>query len=207
MTATPAPGEGAAPKTDGVSSPPDGAERPQRADARRNRARLLEVAHEVFAAEGLAVPIDEIARRAGVGPGTIYRHFATKEGLFQAVMRSRIAALVATARSLRDADDPGAAFFDFFTAMIREATGNKALAESVATEGLGFELGDDSVPHELEQALDDLLRRAQRSGAVRTDVGPRDIKALLIGCMATEAFGVGDSSTGMVSVLRDGLRA
>jgi len=207
VTSAPAPEDGAAPKTDGVSSPLDDAERPQRADARRNRARLLEVAHEVFAAEGLSVPIDEIARRAGVGPGTIYRHFATKEGLFQAVMRSRVSALAATARSLRDADDAGAAFFDFFTAMIREATGNRALAECVATEGLEFEMGDDSGPHELERALDELLRRAQRSGAVRADVGPRDIKALLIGCMATEAFGVGDSSPGMVAVVRDGLRA
>jgi AcrR family transcriptional regulator len=183
----------------------DGA-RPRRADARRNRARLLEVAHEVFAAEGLSVPIDEIARRAGVGPGTIYRHFATKEALFQAVMQSRVEALVAIARTLRGADDAGAAFFDFFTTMIEEATGNKALAECVATEGLEFELGDGAAPHELELAIDELLRRAQQSGAVRADVGSRDIKALLIGCMATEAYGLGDSNERMIAVVRDGLR-
>jgi AcrR family transcriptional regulator len=167
----------------------------------------LEVAHEVFAAEGLSVPIDEIARRAGVGPGTVYRHFATKEALFQAVMRNRVSALAATARELRAARDAGAAFFEFFTAMIDEATGNKALAECVATEGLEFELGDDAVPHELEQAVDELLSRAQRSGAVRADVGPRDIKALLIGCMATEGHGFGDSGTRMAAIVRDGLRA
>ena len=192
MTADPVPAEGEA--------------RPRRADARRNRARLLEVAHEVFAAEGLSVPIDEIARRAGVGPGTIYRHFATKEALFQAVMQSRVDALVDAARTLREADDAGSAFFEFFTTMITEATGNKALAESIATEGLEFEMGDDAAPHELQLAIDELLRRAQASGAVRADVGAHDIKALLIGCMATEAYGLGDSNKQMIAVVRDGLR-
>ena len=57
--------------------------KPLRADAARNRARVLEIAYETFAAEGLSVPIDEIARRAGVGAGTVYRHFPTKEDLFQ----------------------------------------------------------------------------------------------------------------------------
>ena len=180
---------------------------PMRADARRNRARLLVVAHEVFAAEGLSVPIDEIARRAGVGPGTIYRHFETKEGLFQAVMRDRLHRLVDAASALRDVDDAGSAFFDFFTLMVDEATGNKALAECFAAEGLEFELGDEEAPHDLEHALDELLRRAQKAGAVRSDIGPHDIKALLIGCMATETFGLRDSNERIFAVVRDGLRA
>ena len=60
--------------------------RPLRVDAARNRARLLAVAHQTFAAEGLAVPIDENARRAGVGAGTVYRHFPTKQSLYQAIV-------------------------------------------------------------------------------------------------------------------------
>ena len=68
--------------------------RPMRADAARNRARVLEVAYETFAAEGVAVPIDEIARRAGVGAGTVYRHFPTKEALFQAVFEDRVRHIV-----------------------------------------------------------------------------------------------------------------
>ena len=64
--------------------------RPLRADAARNRARVLEIAYETFAAEGLGVPIDEIARRAGVGAGTVYRHFPTKEDLYRAVVEDRI---------------------------------------------------------------------------------------------------------------------
>ena len=72
--------------------------RPLRADAARNRARVLEVAYETFAAEGLSVPIDEIARRAGVGAGTVYRHFPTKEDLFRAVVESRLRRVIDPAR-------------------------------------------------------------------------------------------------------------
>ena len=68
--------------------------KPLRADAARNRARVLEIAYETFAAEGLSVPIDEIARRAGVGAGTVYRHFPTKEALFRAVVESRMRRLI-----------------------------------------------------------------------------------------------------------------
>ncbi len=75
-------------------------DRPLRADAARNRARVLEVAYETFAAEGLAVPIDEIARRAGVGAGTVYRHFPTKEDLFRAVIDERIRRIVDEGRAL-----------------------------------------------------------------------------------------------------------
>ncbi len=60
-------------------------DKPLRADARRNRTRVLDTAEEVFATDGIAVPIDEIARRAGVGIGTVYRHFPTKEALFEAM--------------------------------------------------------------------------------------------------------------------------
>ena len=88
------------------------ADRPLRADARRNRARVLDVAREVFAAEGLTVPIDEIARRAGLGIGTVYRHFPTKEALFEAIVLDRIERLTALAESAPGAD-PGEAFFDF----------------------------------------------------------------------------------------------
>jgi AcrR family transcriptional regulator len=194
-----------APKQGADTEPHSGDPRPLRADARRNRARLLEVAHEVFAAEGLSVPIDEIARKAGVGPGTIYRHFATKEALFEAVIKNWIERLLDEARSLRTASDPGAAFFDFFAHMVEEATGNKALSESFAMGGEKFELEDQEDQRDLERALDELLRRAQQAGAVRADVKPSDIKALLVGCMATEMYGVADADNRILAVVRDGL--
>ena len=88
------------------------AARPLRADAVRNRAKVLAAASEAFAAEGLAVPLDEIARRAGVGAGTVYRHFPTKEALFEAVITDRLLALAADAEArLASNEDAGEAFF------------------------------------------------------------------------------------------------
>src|SRR5215218_10822981 len=92
--------------------------RPLRADAARNRARVLEVAYETFAAEGLAVPIDEIARRAGVGAGTVYRHFPTKEELFRAVIQDRISRIVDDGRDLLASGHAGEALFTFLRSMV-----------------------------------------------------------------------------------------
>ena len=82
-----------------------------RADARRNRQRVLDAATAAFATEGVAVPVDEIARRAGVGAGTVYRHFPTKEALVEAIVLSRVEWLIGEARVLAGTDDPGTAFF------------------------------------------------------------------------------------------------
>src|SRR6201991_2623031 len=92
--------------------------RPLRADAARNRARVLEVAYDTFAAEGLSVPIDEIARRAGVGAGTVYRHFPTKEDLYRAVVEDRIGTIVEDGRALLGEGDPGEALFAFLRSMV-----------------------------------------------------------------------------------------
>src|SRR3984893_11319753 len=92
--------------------------KPLRADAARNRARVLETAYETFAAEGLSVPIDEIARRAGVGAGTVYRHFPTKEDLFKAVVESRLRHLITEGRAPRDDRGPNHAPFTFLRSMV-----------------------------------------------------------------------------------------
>src|SRR5437016_3198358 len=94
------------------------AAKPLRADARRNRARVLEVATAAFTTEGLSVQIDEIARRAGLGVGTVYRHFPTKEALFEAIVLSWIEELVADARERTEHPDAEQAFFGFFRLMI-----------------------------------------------------------------------------------------
>ncbi|CQA00000.1 Possible transcriptional regulatory protein TetR [Mycobacteroides abscessus] len=80
--------------------------RPLRADAARNRARVLEVAYQTFAEEGLGVPIDEIARRAGVGAGTVYRHFPAKEDLYRAIAEDRMGSVIDKGRELLAASAP-----------------------------------------------------------------------------------------------------
>ena len=181
-------------------------ERPLRADAVRNRARVLEVAYETFAAEGLSVPIDEIARRAGVGAGTVYRHFPTKEDLFRAVVQDRIQNIVDEGRALLDADKPGEALFAFLRSMVLQwGATDRGLADALA--GVGIDI-KDTVP-EAEEAflglLGDLLRAAQKAGTVRRDVEVPDVKAIVVGCQAMQAYRP-DTAERLTEVVLDGLR-
>src|ERR1700752_4813418 len=121
------------------------AARPLRADAARNRARVLEVAYDTFAAEGLGVPIDEIARRAGVGAGTVYRHFPTKEDLFLAVVAGRIQHIIDDGRALLESTDPGDALFSFMRWMVLHwGAGDRGLVDAFAGYGIDIET---AAPH------------------------------------------------------------
>jgi len=177
------------------------AERPLRADARRNRDKVLRAAREAFAASGYGVPLDEIAARAGVGPGTVYRHFPAKEALFQAVATARVEDLIAGARA--GADDPGGAFFGFLARIGEEAAAKRDLPDAIAVAG--------SLQDRLQAAVDVLLRRAQEAGAVRADIRTPDLIVLLKGLLAS----VQDAQAGaadpalrdrVLAVLTDGLR-
>lgn len=181
--------------------------RPLRADAARNRARVLDVAYETFAAEGLAVPIDEIARRAGVGAGTVYRHFPTKEALFQAVIEDRMGHLVDDGRTLLESAGPGEALFAFLRSMVLQwGAMDRGLVDALA--GLGIDIA--SAAPEAEDAfkalLGELLRAAQEAGTARRDIDMRDLKTILVGCQAMEAY---DSALAerVTAVVIDGLRA
>lgn len=179
-----------------------------RADAARNRARLLDVAYEVFAAEGLAVPIDEIARRAGVGAGTVYRHFPTKEALFRAIIAARLERLTERAAVVGDAESPGEALFAFFASMVEEGASDQGLADALA--GIGFDLATEAPGAEerFMAVLAELLAGAQRAGAVRTDIDAADLKTLLVGCQAMQRYRADDVSTSrMLAIVRDGLAA
>ncbi|HVW41958.1 MAG TPA: helix-turn-helix domain-containing protein [Amycolatopsis sp.] len=170
-----------------------------RADARRNRARVLAAAQEAFADVGPSVPLDEIARRAGVGAGTVYRHFPSKESLFAAVVLDSVERLTGRARELRAAPDPGVAFFEFLEIVAEQAMLNKALCESIESAGGGLA----TVPStEFRTLFAELLVRAQATGAVRGDLEPGDLTALLAGYLAIRR---GSRSLGRVLV--DGLRA
>jgi AcrR family transcriptional regulator len=152
---------------------------PMRADARRNRARVLEVAQEAFASAGLQVGLDEIAKRAGVGAGTVYRHFPTKESLFDAVILHRAQSLVDRARELANEDDPGRAFFGFVAQMNRESAAKRDLIDAVAGIGVDITSNLTEVNRELWAAVEVLMNRAQTAGSVRRDVGITHLKVLL----------------------------
>lgn len=181
------------------------ADRPLRADAARNRARVLEVAYELFADQGLAVPIDEIARGAGVGAGTVYRHFPTKEALFEAVISDRVRRIVESGRALLAAD-PGTALFGFLRETVQTGAVDHGLVQALA--GYGIDI-DDAAPG-AEAAflgiLADLLVAAQRAGTVRADVGVAELKALLTMSKAAQSYGDGVADR-LAAVIADGLRA
>jgi len=151
------------------------ADRPLRSDARRNRDRVLRAAQEVFGESGFDVPLDEIATRAGVGAGTVYRHFPTKEALFQAVVTDRVSGLVADAQRRATEADPGAAFFDFLTRLGAEGVAKRDTSDAIAVPG--------PLRDELHDALAVLLQRAQHAGAVRADITAEDLVALFKGLL------------------------
>lgn len=183
------------------------ASRPLRADALRNRARILEAAETVFAAEGIEVPVDLIAEKAGVGVGTLYRHFPTKEKLCEAVLLDRLAALTRDAQALADADDPASAFFDFLSHVVEEGAAKRDLMVAVMGAGLEFEESSVAVKDGLRDAVGVLLERAQEAGAVRADVTPNAVVSLVgATCQATAHAGAAPACD-LLAIVCDGLRA
>ncbi|WNG88296.1 helix-turn-helix domain-containing protein [Mycobacterium sp. ITM-2016-00317] len=179
--------------------------RPLRADAARNRARVLEVAYDTFAAEGLAVPIDEIARRAGVGAGTVYRHFPTKEALIAAVAEHRVRRIVDHAQTLLTVEGPGRALFVFFRDMVRSAAVDHGLVDALVGQGLDLEAVAPGAEAAFLATLDELLTAAQQAGTVRADVDVPVVKALLVVCKVPQVFD-GDVTERVMRVVEDGLR-
>ena len=144
-----------------------------RSDARRNLDRLLAAASECFAEHGVDASVDEIARRAGIGHGTVFRRFPTKEALLVAVMVERLRELTCAAEGALEDDEPGPAFERFFRRAAEEYAQNRAIVE-----GLERCVDTDEVAA-LEVAVGRLVWRAQRAGAVRRDVTPADVLELV----------------------------
>jgi AcrR family transcriptional regulator len=178
-------------------------ERSLRADAQRNREKVLQAAREAFAARGYGVPLDEIAALAGVGPGTVYRHFPSKEALFAAVISARVDDLLDDARERGYAADPGAAFFGFLGRVGQEAAAKRDLPDAIAVDG--------ALQDAMRDAVGGLLHRAQQAGAVRPDVTMSDLFMLLKGLMRSlqdvPQGAAGDAQRDrVIAVVMDGLR-
>ncbi|MCO6010655.1 TetR/AcrR family transcriptional regulator [Actinoallomurus purpureus] len=187
---------------------PDGGRRP-RADALRNRARVLEAAEAVFAEQGTTASTEQVARRAGVGVGTVFRHFPTKEVLLEAVFVAQLGRLATEADALMSAEDPGAAFFAFFARVVDHAATKNAFAAALAEAGVDVRATTAETGQELRRALGSLLDRAQEAGAVRRDIGLPEILTLLVGASqaAEHVGGDADVRARALAVIFDGLRA
>ncbi|MFD0418053.1 TetR/AcrR family transcriptional regulator [Streptomyces sp. NPDC127108] len=170
------------------ASGPTSTGRPARADAVRNRERIVAAAREAFAEAGPEASLNEIARRAGVGPGTLYRHFSGRPELLAAVLKERIDTLCAHAQDLLTADSAGAALAEWLRAFLDHARVNQGLGGALMLEELEATgaLGTDC-HQRIRDAAGALLVRAQDSGDARRDLAAADLVQLVIGVALSTA--------------------
>ncbi|MBE9373330.1 helix-turn-helix transcriptional regulator [Saccharopolyspora sp. HNM0983] len=186
-----------------------GAGRPLRRDAERNRRRILTAAREVFAARGLGATLDDVAQRAGLGVGTVYRRFSDKASLVDALFHDRIDDLVALAETALSEPDSWRGFTTFMERSSELLTDDIGLRDVV----LGSTAGGKSVANareRLDPVLLRLLRRAQDDGHLRPDVRPVDVLMLnlMIGSVVDYTDHVRSGAwRRYLAVLIDGLRA
>ena len=178
-----------------------------RADAERNKKLIVQAARKVFATAGLAAPIDEIARRAGVGTGTLYRHFPTKEALFEAVVIGRVEDLVEEARHLIASNDPNTAFFKLLSQLIQHGDGHKDLMDALGKQSFDIQKSVPGLLAEMWNLVGQLLKQAQRAGTVRREVRLPHVQALVTAACTAIDQGDGDGLECVVwTVISDGLR-
>jgi AcrR family transcriptional regulator len=180
--------------------------RPLRADAARNRATVLAAAEAVFSDLGTGASTEEIARRAGVGIGTVFRHFPTKESLLQAVLLERLDRLAAHAEALANDPAPGPAFLTFFSETVTASASKIALSEALGAAGVDVDVASFEIGTRMRDAVSALLTRAQDVGAVRADLGIGEVLALF--AAASQALTHTSSPEGgrrVLAVILDGL--
>ena len=157
------------------------APRKPRSDAQRNRARILEVAKEAFTRFGADASLDDIAKQAGVGAGTLYRHFPTRDALIEAVYRSEVEKLAGAARKMAETVPPMEALRSWMLLLIDYIGAKHIIAPALnSLVGGPARLYEDSRSL-IQGAIDELVRRAKRSGDVRTDIDATDLLRAMIG--------------------------
>ncbi|HEY5026020.1 MAG TPA: TetR/AcrR family transcriptional regulator [Acidimicrobiales bacterium] len=182
--------------------------RPMRADAVKNRQKILEAAEAVFATEGLSVPIDTVAERAGVGVGTLYRHFPTKEALFEAIVTARLEYLLRIARDRAGAEQPGEALFSFLGEFATQASAKHDLFDALSSAGIDIKSSCAEMMDEMKRSIDVLLQRAVATHCVRSDISTDEMIGLVVGvCQGGGHSGYDDVTVQrMMTVVCDGLR-
>jgi AcrR family transcriptional regulator len=179
--------------------------RPRRADARRNRARLVEAARTAFAEAGADVPLEEVARRAGVGIGTLYRHFPCRDDLIEAVVGDRVDELVAEAEELLGADDPVGALRRWLRAAVDLAVGYRGLAASLVAAAQGEGRLSEAFRRQ-EAAADALVARAREVGGLRADVTTAEVLGLASAVAWLVEQGRATDPDRLLDLVVDGLR-
>lgn len=186
-----------------ITDTPIPAERTQRSDARRNRRRIVAAARKSMARKGLDAQMDEIARAAGVGVGTVYRHFPTKDELVQALAEERFERLEELAREALAQSDPWQSFEDFIRASARIQTDDRALSEVLTSRPETMTRAAERVG--ILDLVSQLMGRAQAAGVLRPDAHPRDVPMLMCALAGTFRNPHADPER-YIGIVLDGLR-
>jgi AcrR family transcriptional regulator len=187
-----------------IPTSPELVARSQRADARRNRERIVTSARRCMAKRGLDAQMEEIARGAGVGVGTVYRHFPTKDDLVEALASERFERLRELALEALEDADAGRAFDSFIRNAARIQDEDRALSEVLVSRP--DTMTRAAVRVGMLELTDQVLKRAQKAGAVRKDAEARDIPMVMCALAGTLGTPHADSDRYIALVL-DGLRA
>jgi len=181
--------------------------RKPRTDAIRNRERVLEAAKAVFSAGGADASLEAVARTAGVGIGTLYRHFPTREALFEAVYRREVEQLGELAEQLKSENDPVDALRRWLKSNVEFVATKKGMVAALALAAAGSSELHAFSFERLTKAIDTLLDRAIAAGEVRSDIRAEDLLRALIGmCYMHDQPGWQPTVMRLVDVFVDGLR-
>jgi len=181
--------------------------RKPRADAQRNRARLLKTAKAAFAEKGAEASLDEIARTAGVGAGTLYRHFPTRDALIEAVYRHETEQLVAAATRLSGTHAPTAALREWLQLFVDYMATKHGMYEALNSIGGGTSELYSASTEQMTRAIAKLIDRAAASGDIRSDFDPLDLLRALAGVANMSSGPDGTKAAKrMIDILMAGIR-
>jgi AcrR family transcriptional regulator len=155
--------------------------RKPRADAERNRQRILEIAKKAFTRSGANISLDDLARQAGIGPGTLYRHFPTRDALLEAVYRTEVEKLAAAERELSQAMPPVEALRAWMLLFVDYIAAKQIIAPALNTLVGGPSKLFEASGSQIKGAIGALVERAIESGDIRPDLDPLDLLRALIG--------------------------
>ena len=178
-----------------------------RADARRNYERIVATARDVFLEQDIDAPLDDIAKRAQVGPGTLYRHFPTRDVLIEAVYRGEIEGLAERAHQFAEELPPGEALHAWMREQVRFVVERAGLAIALKAAIDADSETFQYCKRKLREAVASLLTPAQAAGVVRADIEPADLLRLGHGVGAGAKYADEAGAERLLSVVLDGLRA
>lgn len=181
--------------------------RPARADARRNRDRLLAAARDAFAATPDTVPLDAVARAAGVGIGTLYRHFPTREALVEAVYAAELDEVVSSAPPLLDELEPAAALRAWMTRYAAFFKIKRGMSDTLRAGWASGSIATPATRERITATIAMMLRSGAQAGSLRSDVDPEDVTMMLLGVfLSTTATDSPEKIDRLLDLIVDALR-